>query len=147
EVSLAHIKGVLRSVSAGVNMGLDGTKVDINKALTDALAGMDQALLKTVQANAIALGQLGLAEEDFERYKAKKALDDLNRLEDEFVKAVRQAAGTATERIKVQWGLDIEGHQTLRNPDGSTRCGNPGGARIQHPGSDARGRRGSARSQ
>ena len=46
-------------------MGLDGTKVDINKALTDAPAGMDQALLKAVQANAIALEQLGLAEEDF----------------------------------------------------------------------------------
>ena len=103
ELSLAQIKSVLRSVSAGVNLGVGGAKVDINKALTDALAGMDQALLKAVQASAIALQQLGLDGEDFERSKAKKALDDLNRLEDEFLNTVRQASTNATEKIKAQW--------------------------------------------
>ena len=103
ELSLGQIKSVLRSVSAGVNLGVGSAKVDINKALADALAGMDQALLKAVQASAIALQQLGLEGEDFERSKAKKALDDLSRLEDEFLKTVRQASGNATEKIKAQW--------------------------------------------
>jgi hypothetical protein len=103
ELSLAHIKGVLRSITAGVNVGLVGSKVDVDKAVTAALAGMDEALLKAVQASAIALQKLGLAGEDFEQSKMKKALDDLDRLEDEFLKAIRQASGGASETIKAQW--------------------------------------------
>jgi hypothetical protein len=103
ELSLAQIKGVLRSVTAGVNIGLVGAKVDLDKAVASALAGMDEALLKAVQASAIALHKLGLAGEGFEQSKMKKALDELNRLEDEFLKTVRQTSGSANEKIKAQW--------------------------------------------
>jgi hypothetical protein len=103
ELSLAQIRGVLKSVTAGVNIGLVGSKLDVDKAITAALAGMDEALLKAVQASAIALQKLGLAGEDFEQSKMKKALDDLDRLEDEFLKAIRQASGGANEAIKAQW--------------------------------------------
>jgi len=104
ELSLAQMKRVLRSVTAGVNVGAAaGAKVDVDKVLTEALAGMDAALLKAVQASAIALQQLGLSDGDFEKSKLKKAVDDLDRLEGEFLKTVRQTSSNASEKIKSQW--------------------------------------------
>ena len=108
ELSLAQMKRVLRSVTAGVNVGAAGAKVDVDKVLTDALAGMDQALLKAVQASAIALQRLGLSDGDFEKSKLKKAVDDLDRLEAEFLKTVRQTSGDASEKIKSQWGAILK---------------------------------------
>src|ERR1700694_6293835 len=62
ELSLAQMKRVLRSVTAGVNVGAAaGAKVDVDKVLTEALAGMDAALLKAVQASGIAVTQSGLS--------------------------------------------------------------------------------------
>src|SRR4030095_9328825 len=98
ELSLAQIKGVLRSVTAGVNVGLVGAKVDVDKAVTGALAGMDEGLLKAVQASAIALQTLGLAGEDFEQSKMKKALDDLDRLEDEILENLREKFGGGNQK-------------------------------------------------
>ena len=108
ELSLAQMKRVLRSVTAGVNVGAAGAKVDVDKVLTEALAGMDAALLKAVQASAIALQQLGLSDGDFEKSKLKKAVDDLDRLEAEFLKTVRQTSSNATEKIKSQWGAILK---------------------------------------
>jgi hypothetical protein len=108
ELSLGQIKSVLRSVTAGVNIGAAGGKVDVDKVLTDALAGMDAALLKAVQASAIALQQLGLGGEDFEKSKLKKAVDDLDRLEDQFLKTVKQASSNAGEKIKSQWAAILK---------------------------------------
>jgi len=108
ELSLVQIKRVLRSVTAGVNVGAAGAKVDVDKILTEALAGMDAALLKAVQASAIALQRLGLSDGDFEKSKLKKAVDDLDRLEAEFLKTVRQTSSNAGEKIKSQWGAILK---------------------------------------
>ena len=126
ELSLAQIKDVLRSVTAGVNVGLVGAQVDVDKAVTGALAGMDEALLKAVQASAIALQRLGLAGEDFEQSKMKKALDDLNRLEDEFLKTVKQTSGSASEKIKAQWASVLKGTKL-----GGTETGAQAAATIE----------------
>jgi hypothetical protein len=50
ELSLKQINGVVRNISAGVNAGVGDSKLDTGKALSDALAGMDDALLKVVEA-------------------------------------------------------------------------------------------------
>ena len=92
ELSLGQIKQVVGSVTQGVNLGAVGPGINTEKALADALAGMDDALLKAAQASQIALQQLGRAGEDFEHSQMKKALDDLERMEDEFLGTVKQAS-------------------------------------------------------
>jgi hypothetical protein len=69
---------------------------------------MDAALLKAVQASTIALQQLGLADGNFEKSKLKKAVDDLDRLEAEFLKTVRQTSSNASQKIKSQWGVILK---------------------------------------
>lgn len=103
ELSLSQIRRVVHSVTEGINMGAAEKKVDAGKALEDALAGMDDALRRAVEANRVALEQLTGAGQSFEDSHLKQALDDLERLEDGFLTTVRQASDTANEQIKQQW--------------------------------------------
>jgi hypothetical protein len=103
ELSLGQIKQVVGSVTQGVNLGAVGPGINTEKALADALAGMDDALLKAAQASQIALQQLGRAGEDFEQSQVKKALDELERMEDEFLGTVRQASEGANAQLQGQW--------------------------------------------
>src|SRR5947207_14575983 len=58
ELTLSEIKRVVRSVSEGVNLGATAAKLDGERVFSEALAGMDDAVLKAVQANHLALQQL-----------------------------------------------------------------------------------------
>lgn len=103
ELTLAQISQVLRAVTEGVNMGAAKSKVDPEGLLSDALAGMDDALLKAVEANRVALQRLSGDGRGFEQSQMKKALDQLEKYEDTFLKAVKQASAGATDKIKEQW--------------------------------------------
>jgi hypothetical protein len=103
ELSLGQIKQVLKSVTEGINLGAGGAGIDVERSLADAMAGMDDALRKAAQASQIALRQLTGAGENFEQSELKKALDELEQLEDVFLKTVRESSESAGERLKAQW--------------------------------------------
>src|SRR5512140_3164480 len=58
QLTLAQIRGALRTVTEGINLGAAKSPLDAEALLTDALAGMDDALLKAVEANRLALRKL-----------------------------------------------------------------------------------------
>jgi hypothetical protein len=107
ELSLAQIKSVIKSVTEGVNLGALQGQLDADTAFSQALAGMDDALLKVVEASRIALHQI-TGEREFRDSKLKKALDDLERLEDEFFATVKKAASGAGAPFKSQWSGALE---------------------------------------
>jgi uncharacterized protein DUF6781 len=56
DLILEQINSVVGNITAGVNIGVgEGKTTDTQKTLSDALAGMDDALLKVVAANKVAL--------------------------------------------------------------------------------------------
>ena len=103
DLSLGQMRAVLTSVTAGVNRGAADTEGDPQKMIGKALAGMDEALLQAVRASHIALNQLSEQGADFEDSRLKKSLNELERLEDEFLKVVQQAAGSSTGSLKNGW--------------------------------------------
>jgi Family of unknown function (DUF6781) len=103
ELSLAQIKQVLKNVTEGVSLGAGKSGGDVQGVLDEALAGMDDAVLRAVQANHVALQQLASQGQSFRESHVKKALSDLERLEDDFLKTVKQAAGRTGEAMKTQW--------------------------------------------
>lgn len=103
ELSLAQIKAVISSVTQGVNLGAIQGKLDTDQVFSQSLAGMDDALLKVVEASRVALHQIA-GENEFRDSNLKKALDDLERLEDEFLATVKKAASGAGAPFKSQWG-------------------------------------------
>jgi hypothetical protein len=117
ELGLDQINSVVRNVTQGVSAGL-GDKVNVEKALADAIAGMDDALLKVVEANEVALTKLTEGGASFEESSVKKALDELEKFEDRFRDGIQQGAQEAGARLKQRWASVLE-----KIPHGGTDTG------------------------
>src|SRR6185369_7541904 len=92
----------------GVSLGLGKRETKIEKTLADTVAGMDDALLKVVQASNVALQRLSGEGYDFEDSNLKRALSELERLEDEFLQGITAAAASAGEKIREPWQRVLE---------------------------------------
>jgi len=106
ELSLAQIRQVVTSITEGINLGAVNSKAA--KPLADALAGMDDALLKAVEASRITLELFtdhGVGVNDS---LVMVALDELERLEDEFLRSVKQSAEHATKEVRAKWTPVLE---------------------------------------
>src|SRR6476659_5840878 len=118
ELSLKQINNVVRNISAGVNLGVGDAKVDTGKTLSEALAGMDDALLKVVEANKIALHKLTEGGASFEDSSLKKGLKQLESFEEKFLDSVKQASQKASEQVQEQWKVILD-----KIPRGGTETG------------------------
>jgi hypothetical protein len=111
ELTLKNIRAALKAVteaaSAGAAKNLTGG-VDAEALLDQAVAGMDQALLKAVEANRVALGQLVSQGADLREKHLKKALDDLEKFEDTMFDAVKKAAAGVEGPLAGAWGQVLE---------------------------------------
>jgi|GEM_PF-818690 hypothetical protein len=108
ELTLEQIKGVLENVTVGVTLGVVDREMNVEKALADALAGMDDALLNVVEATRVALDRLGSAGQDYEDSYLKQASRDLERYEDALLQSVAKSADSAGERIGAQWAQVLQ---------------------------------------
>lgn len=99
EMSLKNIKQVVKAVTEAASAGaLQNVtpRLDLEAMLDGALAGLDDALRKAVDANRVALERLVDQGVDLQDKQLKKALADLEKLEDTMFEAVRKAAGSAS---------------------------------------------------
>ena len=111
ELTLKNIRSALTSVSgaAGAGVGKNMTAgVDPQALLDNAVAGMDDALLKAVEANRVALERLVAQGADLREKHLKKALDDLDKFEDTLFAAVRKTAAGASPSMAGAWGQALE---------------------------------------
>lgn len=111
ELSLKNIRSVLGTVTQAANTGLAknaAAGVDVDSLLDQAVAGMDDALLKAVDANRVALEQLAAQGADLREKHLKKALADLEKLEDTLIATVVKSAGAAGEPMAAAWGQVLD---------------------------------------
>ena len=105
ELSLKSIKdalkGVTEAVSAGAAQNRGGT--DLDKLLGDAVAGMDAALEQAVQANRKALQQMVDQGASLRETQLKKAVGDIEKMEDSLFAAVRKAAAGSGPALEGPW--------------------------------------------
>src|SRR5439155_22575076 len=113
ELTVREIKRVVKTVTEGVNLGAATSKLDADRVLGEAFAGMDEAVLKAVQANHLALQQLAAQGQNLRESHVKKALADLERLEDEFIATVKEAAKKGSKQIKDQWATVLQQKQNI----------------------------------
>ena len=117
DLSLEQINGVIRNITAGVNIGV-GDKTDTQQTLSDAFAGMDDALLKVVEANKLALQKLTDGGASFEESSVKKGLKELEAFEEKFLDGVKNAVQGSSDPIKQQWKSILD-----KIPRGGTETG------------------------
>ncbi|MCR5863920.1 MAG: DUF6781 family protein [Aquincola tertiaricarbonis] len=96
------LKGIAQAVSAGAakNMVPD---VDVENLLSDAVQGMDDALLKAVDANRVALQQFVDQGVTLQDSNMKKAVETLEKLEDTMFKAIAKSVDGAGEQLAAPW--------------------------------------------
>jgi hypothetical protein len=109
ELTLKNIRATLKAVSDAANVGLaKNLGVDTEALLDKAVAGMDDALLKAVEANRRALGALVDKGADMRDKQLKKALGDIEKFEDMLMDQVRKAAAGAGGALSGPWNQVLE---------------------------------------
>lgn len=107
ELSLKNIRGAVKQVAEAASAGVAKNitmGVDPEALLDKAVAGMDEALLKAVEANRTALAMLTAQGADLRDKHLKKALDDLDKMEDSMFAAIKKAAAGAGAPMASAWG-------------------------------------------
>jgi hypothetical protein len=111
ELTMENVRKVLKSVTQAASTGAERNTlpgVDVEALLEKAFAGMDAALLKSVDAQRKALQQFveqGLAVQD---KPMKTALDNLQKMEDMFFTTVGKAAKDAGGALQAPWQQVLE---------------------------------------
>jgi hypothetical protein len=111
ELTLKNIRAALKGVTDAVNTGVMKSALPAAEAeglIDKAVAGMDDALLKAVEANRVALGQLVAQGADLREKHLSKALADLEKFEDTLMATVRKAASGAGEQMAAGWAPVLE---------------------------------------
>lgn len=112
ELTVAQIKRVVKAVTEGVSLGAATSKLDAEMVIGEAFAGMDEAVLKAVQANHLALQQLAAQGQSLRESHLKRALDEVERLEDEFLGAVKDATKKGSQTLREQWSAVLKQSET-----------------------------------
>jgi hypothetical protein len=106
ELTLKNIKDVLKSVTAAATKGAaanPASAVDVEAMLTKAFAGMDAALLQAVEANRRALGQLMQQGASLRDGALKKALADVEKMEDMMFATIDKAVQGVPAPMQSAW--------------------------------------------
>lgn len=120
ELSLKNIRSVLGTVAQAASAGAAKNplgSVDAEALLDNAVAGMDDALLKAVEANRVALQQFVDQGVDLRETQLKKALADMDKFEDALLGTLKKSAVAVGDPMAGPWAsllekLNLSGTQT-----------------------------------
>jgi hypothetical protein len=114
ELTLKNIRQALKTVSEAASLGAAKNAapgLDPETLLDTAVAGMDDAMVKAVDANRVALQQLVAQGADLREKHLKKALDDLDKFEDTLFASLKKTAAGAGAPLAGAWGQVLEKFQ------------------------------------
>lgn len=106
ELTLKNIQAAVKQVSQAAAQGADQNPLgaqQMEPLLAKAVAGMDEALLQVVEANRRALQQLVEYGAGVRETQVKKALSDLEKMEDMFFSTVRKAVVDGSSPLQSAW--------------------------------------------
>jgi hypothetical protein len=120
ELSLKNIRSVLGTVAQAAGTGAAQNPlgaVDPEALLDNAVAGMDDALIKAVEANRVALQQFVDKGVDLRETQLKKALADMDKFEDALLGTLKKSAAAVGDPMAGPWAsvlekLNLSGTQT-----------------------------------
>lgn len=116
KLSPEEIKPVINAVTEGISLGAAKRVGEVKSALSEGLAGLDEALTKAAEATHLALQQLTSQAKDFSDSDLDWALVNLKRLEEEFLESVSQVANSAAGKIKQEL-TDLVAHARRTGTD------------------------------
>jgi ABC-type transporter Mla subunit MlaD len=97
------MKQVLEAMTAGISVGAEQRTSQVKGAVADALSGLDQALMKSAQASQLALQELAAKSREFSDSELKQAIDQMKKLESDFIAAANKVAETGSIAVKAEF--------------------------------------------
>src|SRR6185436_10139627 len=85
------MKEVLDAMTTGISLGAGQRAGKLRGVVADALSGLDQALMKSAEASQLALQELAAKHREFSDSELKQAIDQMKRLESDFIGAAGKA--------------------------------------------------------
>lgn len=121
ELTLKSIKDTLKVVTQAVSAGAaqNPRATGVEELLTQAVAGMDAAVLRAVEASRRALEQLVERGVDLQSKQLTKAMTELQKMEDTLFASIHKAAGDAAGGLQAPWAQALQGFRQ----DGSATGG------------------------
>lgn len=121
ELTLKSIKDTLKVVTQAVSAGAaqNPLATGVEELLTQAVAGMDAAVLRAVEASRCALEQLVERGVDLQSKQLTKAMTELQKMEDTLFASIHKAAGDAAGGLQAPWAQALQGFRQ----DGSATGG------------------------
>jgi hypothetical protein len=99
----AGFRDVLQSMTHGISLGAERHGKDVKAALSEAFAGMDQALTKAAQAGSLAIQELTAKGKQWNERELQQALDQMKRMDQDFLDTVRQMSQSTGGAVRDEW--------------------------------------------
>ena len=112
ELTLKSVRDTLKATTQAASAGAAKSGLgpsDVEAMLTRAVEGMDAALVKAVEANRRALEQFVDQGAKLGQTHVKKALADIEKMEDVLFASVNKAAVDAAQPLQAPWAMVLEG--------------------------------------
>lgn len=122
ELTLKNIKDVVKQVSGAAAQGAGQNPLgaaQMEPLLAKAVAGMDAALLQAVEANRRALQQLMDYGAGLRETQVKKAMSDIESMEDMFFTTVRKAVADGAGPLQGAWSQVLDKMQVKGSGTGA----------------------------
>ena len=106
ELTLKHIKDVLNTVTKTATAGVlknQAGAVDVGALLGKAVTGMDSAVVQAVEAHRRALQQLVDQGVALRETQVKKAMTDIEKMEDAMFASINKAVAGASQTLQGPW--------------------------------------------
>lgn len=123
ELTLKSVREVLKSTTHAASAGAAKSglgRTDVEALLTRAVEGMDAALVKAVEANRRALQQFVDQGAELRQTQVKKALADIEKMEDVLFSSVDKAVVDASQAVKAPWASALEGFKAKGSATGAS---------------------------
>ena len=112
----AGFREVLQSMTEGISLGAEKRGQDVKAALSQAFTGMDEALTKAAQAGSLAVQEMTAKGREFNEKELRQALDQMQRMEQDFLDTVRQVSQSTGGAVRSEW-QDLLSHAQRAGTD------------------------------
>jgi len=102
-LDLHGMREVMRAMTEGISLGAQKRGGDVREALSEAFAGLDQAVSKAAHASSLALKEMSARGREFTDTELKQGLERMRSMEGDLLSAVRDVSQATGGAVKKEW--------------------------------------------
>ncbi len=102
-LDLHGTREVMRAMTEGISLGAQKRGSDMREALSEAFAGMDQAVSKAAQASSLALQEMSSRGREFTDTELRQGLERMRAMESSLVDSLRDISRSTGGAVKTEW--------------------------------------------